>query len=267
MGSELLSHASWDKSRLESRNTRFFQDPFGLIYVASILSWGHFWQSLHAWCQQVKDHGHTFNFKITGAEITIKRICRVPVVYRVCLQKNWKQNFTLYFCLKKHFSSVEKLIQLPPPVSFSRAAVWIEIGSAAFWTALEALSGKNDLIDLIKKVSTNKSSHEKTHPCPIVLSKCSFTLNISCPLIYFFPLKFIQMFKTCLLESQHKFLCIGEVHYFILPLFKTNTHTHNLKVAICSLESDSEACVFHGNDHQSCCRKTGGFLCHQCLLR
>lgn len=58
MESELPSHTLQYKGGLESRSTSFFQGSLGLIYVASILFWGHFWQSVYAWCQWVKDHEH-----------------------------------------------------------------------------------------------------------------------------------------------------------------------------------------------------------------
>lgn len=128
MESELPRYTLWDKGRPESSNNRFLQDSFGLIPVASISLWGHFWRSLHAWCQQVEGHEHTFNFKVTGAEITIKRILQCSRCLRIfpC----WEVEKKIYSLLQPRetfFSpSIDNLIQLPPPISFSRAEIWTE---------------------------------------------------------------------------------------------------------------------------------------------
>lgn len=107
-GIRALIECLQDKGRLEARNTRLFQDSFGLIHAASIPLWGHFWQNLHAWCQQVEDHELTIHFKITGAEITIKRILQdsrclqifVVVVYKFLPAETWGENVLQP---KKHF--------------------------------------------------------------------------------------------------------------------------------------------------------------------
>lgn len=90
---------------------RFHQDTFWLIRVASILLWGHFWPRQTAWCQWVKDHENTFNFKITEAEITIKRILQGFKYLRICCLKKYWENIVSYFSLKKHVSpGIERLI-------------------------------------------------------------------------------------------------------------------------------------------------------------
>ena len=121
-GSRALIECLQDKGRLEARSTRLFRNSFGLIHAASIPLWGHFWQNLHAWCQQVEDHELTIHFKITGAEITIKRILQDSRCLQIFACRKMGGKCSLYFSLKKHFFF---LAQLPSPMSFPRAAVWI----------------------------------------------------------------------------------------------------------------------------------------------
>lgn len=75
---------------------RFHQDTFWLIHVASMPLWGHFWQRWKAWSQGVKDHERTFGFKITGAEITIKRIPQgFKCLWICCLKSIGKTLFSV----------------------------------------------------------------------------------------------------------------------------------------------------------------------------
>lgn len=111
------------------------------------------------------------------------------------------------------------------------------------------------------KVSTNKSSHEYTHPCPIVLSKCSFTLNIPCPSPLFFFLKVIQVNKTCLLESQ-QISVYRKVRYYLLLFLVWNKDLEKWWFEVLSL---MKLMSFMKIDHQTYCGRMGSFLCHQCL--
>lgn len=126
MGSELPSHTSQHEGRLASRSISFFQGSLGLIYVASILSWGHFWQSLYAWCQRVKDHEHILFQDHWSRNSHQTNSAGFQVSTESCLQETFfKKNCSL-LQPKETFFLALKLIRLPPSISFPRAAVWIE---------------------------------------------------------------------------------------------------------------------------------------------
>lgn len=77
------------------KNTTFFRASFGLIHVASIPLWGHFWQSLHAWCQQVKDHEHIKFQDHWSRNKHQKNSSGFQVSTDFCLQKNGKEIYSL----------------------------------------------------------------------------------------------------------------------------------------------------------------------------
>lgn len=103
MESELPSHILCYKGRLETRSTSFFQGSLELIYVASILFWGHFWQSLCAWCQWVKDHEHILFQDHWSRTSHQKNSAGFQVSTESGLQETFLKKITVYFSLKKHF--------------------------------------------------------------------------------------------------------------------------------------------------------------------
>jgi hypothetical protein len=107
-----------------------------------------------------------------------KGFYRVPGVYTFLPTKKWKKKATLSLRLRTFFFFHWKLNTVASSCLLfqsSRLNRRVHSGSEAF--LITALSGKN---------YQHKSSHEKTHPCPIVQSKCSFIIIIPYPSLLLF---------------------------------------------------------------------------------